>query len=267
VGAELIGTPAGRMRSMLRFGGPLILKRVRMDTAYHQRCLAEHPRLVLVLTHGGMISFLPIVAALVRSTAEHDPERRIVSTLHGGWWNLPLVRRMPAFFTSAERPYTFPELQRALETQDRLDYLALPESETSLYGSLEEVKPFRFSGFIELSIRTRTPMLLVAHKGSEHWYRQLDMSGRLFPLLEKMPRWAFDKLDFNKEVVLREITERKVVNVPLPLSRVSLDVSLELYHPEDFDRGLADEWKPRRKQVAAEADRIRARLQQLYDAL
>ena len=265
--AAPIGREAGAIALATRRTHAIALSRVEMDEAFHRRCLAEHPKLIVVLTHGGMISFVPVAAALLRSAAAHDPARRIVTTMHQGWWRVPLLRRLPPFLTGADRPYTYPELQRALIEQPQLDYFALPESETSLYGDPGEVKPFRFHGFIELSIRARAPMLLVAHRGTERWYRRVDASGRIARLLARLPDRAYHWVDFNKKNVLGEIAARRFVNVPLPLGRVRLGVALELHRPELFERGLPDEWKPRRREVLAEGERIRARLQRLYDAL
>jgi hypothetical protein len=262
-----IGRTAGSIQKASRLAEALMASRVGMDFAHHRTCLAEHPRLVVVLTHGGAISFLPVVMALVRSTAKYNPERRIVSTWHQGWWRFPGLNRLPRYLTGAERAYSLQELQRALAGEDEVDYYALPESETSLYGDPGEVKPFRFHGFIELSIRTRSPMLLVAHKGTEGWYRQVDFSGRLSSLLRRLPDRVYHTFDFNKQVVLGEIAARRLVNVPLPLRRAAVDIGLELHCPDEFETGLDAEFKTRRRQVLAEGERIRTRLQQLYDAL
>lgn len=263
----MIGTPVGKLRLIRRLSKGLLLKRVAMDSEYLRRCQAEHPKLIYVITHGGPISFVPLITALISRTAEHDPERLLVGSFHPAWWKIPLVRRMPAYLTSSEEHYSMADIERALQTQPTLDYYALPESETCIYGDQGEVKPFRFHGFIELSLRARVPMMLVAHKGSEHWHRQIDFSGRLSRLLAYLPDRAYHLIDFNKQIVLDDIAQRRVVNVPLPTSRVSLDVALELYYPADFENGVAEDWKQRRRYVFAEGERIRDRLQSLYDRL
>jgi hypothetical protein len=263
----MIGTPAKRLGLVRRLLKPLFLERLSMDGDYLRRCQAEHPRLIFVINHSGPFSVVPIVSALISATAENDGERRLIGTFHPGLWNVPIVRRALAYVSSSDRHYTMGELQAALASQPTLDYYALPESDYTWFGDMGEVKPFRFLGFVEMSLRARVPMVLVAHKGSESLNRSLDCRGRPLQLLGSLPDRAFHSIELNKQFVLGEIEKRHLLNLPFPFGRVSLQVGLELHYPADFDKGIAESWKDRRAQAMAEGERIRARLQQLYDAL
>jgi hypothetical protein len=57
------------------------------------------------------------------------------------------------------------------------------------------------------------------------------------------------------------------VNIPLPLRRVPLDIAFELYRPTHYATGLSESFKERRRQLMDEGERIRERLQALYDSL
>jgi len=264
---EAQGKAADRFTLLTRYLSPFLLSGVQMDAGYFRRCLAEHPRLIIVLAHGGPISFLPPAVALLRATAEYDPGRRSLITLHPWWWKAPGIRLVPRYFSGGQQHLTMPELRRALAGQSSVDYYALPESENCFYGNPDEVKPFLVHGFIELSIVTRTPMLLVVHKGTERWNRQIGPSGRLLPLFKKMPDRMFHAVELNKDRVLSAIERYQSVNVPLPLARAQLRLAFELHYPELYDSEPSSDFRTRRRQYVEEGERIRARMQWAYDAL
>jgi hypothetical protein len=238
-----------------------------MDREGFRRTLNEHPRLIMTVIHGGLISWLPFALAMIQATLEVDQDRRMAGTIHPIVWKVPGLRRLAAALTGAEQPYTFPELLAGLTEGSSVDYYAFPESEYCLYGDLTEVKPFRFHGFIELSVRAQVPMLLVAQRGSERWYFPVDMSERLFPLLAAVPPSAFEKVELNKENALAQVKTYHYVNVPVPLRRIPLDIAFELYYPEYYKTGLPESFKERRRALAAEGERIRERMQAMYNAL
>jgi hypothetical protein len=245
----------------------VVLRKVNMDMDAYRRVLQEHPRLIMTVMHGGVISWLPLALAMIRATLDVDPERRMAGTMHPIAWKIPGLRQLAAALSGSAQPYTYPELLAGLTAGQRVDYYAFPESEYCLYGDLAEVKPLRFHGFVELSVRAQVPLLLVAHKGSEGWYLPIDMSGRLFSLVEALPPSAFESVELNKDNCLEQVKTYHHVNVPLPVRRVPLDIAFELYHPTHFATGLAEGFKERRRQLADEGERVRERLQALYDAL
>lgn len=252
---------------LLRLLGPVVLSRVNMDKDGFRRILTEHSRLIMTVAHGGVISWLPFALAMMRATMDVDPERRMAGTMHPIVWKLPGLRQLAVALSGAEQPYMFQELLAGLTEGSSVDYYAFPESEYCLYGNLEEVKPLRFHGFIELSARAQVPLLLVAHKGSEGWYLPIDMSGRLLPLVRALPPSAFESVELNKDNCLEQVQTYHYVNFPVPLRRVPLSIAFELYYPEQYRTGLAESFKERRRQLAAEGDRVRERLQALYDSL
>jgi hypothetical protein len=262
-----LGQAVGARRLLLELLGPVVLRRVSMDRDAYRRILREHPRLIMTVMHGGLISWLPFALAMMRATMDVDPERRIAGTMHPIVWKVPGLRRLAVALSGAAQPYTFPELLAGLTEGASVDYYAFPESEYCLYGDLSQVKPLRFHGFVELSVRAQVPLLLVAHKGSEGWYLPIDMSGRLFSLVEALPPSVFESIELNKDNCLEQVKTFHHVNVPLPLRRVPLDIAFELYHPTHYATGLSESFKDRRRQLADEGERIRERLQALYDSL
>jgi hypothetical protein len=262
-----LGRAVGDRRRLLQLLSPMVLRGVNMDRGAYRYILEEHSRLIMTVMHGGVLSWLPFALAMMRATMDVDPQRRIAGTMHPLVWKVPGLRRLAVALSGAEQPYTFPELLAGLTQGSRVDYYAFPESEYCNYGDLGEVKPLRFHGFIELSVRAQVPLLLVVHKGSEGWYLPIDLSGRLFPLVEALPPSAFESIELNKGNCLEQIKTYHHVNVPLPLERVQLDLAFEVYHPTHYATGLSESFKERRRQLADEGERVRDRLQALYDSL
>ncbi|WP_437587466.1 hypothetical protein [Sorangium sp. So ce1000] len=262
-----LGRPVRDRGMLLNVLGPAVLSRVRMDTDAYRRILTEHPRLIMTVVHGGVISWLPFALAMMRATMAVDPDRSIAATMHPIVWKIPGLSRLAVALSGAEQPYTFPELLAGLTGGSSVDYYAFPESEYCLYGDLREVKPFRFHGFLELSVRAQVPLLLVAQRGSEPWYMPIDMSGRLFSLLGALPPSAFEAIELNKDNALEQVKTYHYVNFPLPLRRVKLDVAFELYYPRQYKTGLSESFKERRRLLAAEGELVRERMQALYDSL
>jgi hypothetical protein len=262
-----IGRTVEDRRRLLQLLGPLVLRQVNMNRDAYRRVLKEHPRLIMTVTHGGLLSWLPFALAMMRATLDVDPTRRMAGTMHPLVWKIPGLRRLAVALSGAEQPYTFPELLAGLTEGSSTDYYAFPESEYCNYGDLSMVKPLRFHGFIELAVRAQVPLLLVAHRGSEGWYRPVDLSGRLFPLVEALPPSTFESIELNKNNCLEQIQTYHNVNVPLPLRRVHLALAFAVYYPTHYATGLSESFKERRRQLAMEGERVREHLQSLYDSL
>jgi hypothetical protein len=234
---------------------------VEIDREQLQLHLEANPRLTYVIAHGGVISWLPITLILIKRLAECAPDRLGTGTFHKAMWNVPGLSEMARWLSGSERHLNFDELLYALSAGD-CDFFAFPESENSLYGNLGEIKPFRFHRFIELSVKARMPMLLVAHKGSEHWYR----SFRPLPVLRSLPDPIYSLLHLDKQQVMFE-SARQTLNLPLPFRRISLRVRTELFQPDAYGRTFADDPEIKRLQLREEGARIRARLQRLSDSI
>ncbi len=262
-----LGRTVEDRRRLLQLLGPVVLRQVNMDRDAYRRVLKEHPRLIMTVTHGGLLSWLPFALAMMRATLDVDPARRMAGTMHPLLWKIPGLHSLAVALSGAEQPYTFPDLLAGLTAGESTDYYAFPESEYCNYGDLATVKPFRFHGFIELSVRAQVPLLLVAHRGSEGWYLPVDLSRRLFPLVEALPPSAFESMELNKNNCLEQIQIYHNVNVPLPRSRVDLDLAFAVYRPTRYATGLSESFKERRRQLADEGDLVREHLQSLYDSL
>jgi hypothetical protein len=242
---------------------PVLFERVEIDQRELNRALAEHPRLIYVISHGGAISWLPIYTALMSKIAEHTPERRAVGTFHKAFWKTapPLVR----FISGTDRHLTYPELLEAMIEQ-RSDFWAFPESENSLYGDLRAIKAFRFFRFIELSVAAQMPMLLVVHSGSERWYRPFNVRGALRGAAQLLPQALYSGFGFDKSRFLASV-DGEALNVPLPVGRLALRIKTELHLPARFEQGYATDPEMRARELREEAARIRARMQGLSDEL
>lgn len=265
--ARPLGRKAGDRRSILALLNPRLFAPggIQLDLDYYRECLTKHPRLIVVVAHGGMISWVPISLVLWDATATIDPERRVVGTVHPILWKLPMVRPITRLFSASEEHCSFGSLLRAYLDGERFDYYAFPESESCLYGDLGEIKPFRFHGFLELALRTGVPLLLVVHRGSERWYQSIPIPEERLPLVERVPDRAFHALELNKRVFVEELRRHGTLNLPLHASRLRLHVEMEMYTPEPTV--LATSYRARMRQLEVAGLRMRERMQALYDRI
>lgn len=235
---------------------PRLLSKIDLDVSSFRETLEANPRLVHVISHGGSLSWLPIYVALMSKFGEVAPSRLHVGSFHKGLWRFarPLVK----FIAGTDRHLSYSELERVL-TEISSDFWAFPESDNSMYGDLHAIKPFRFVRFIEVAAAAKMPMLLVAHVGSEVWYRTLSPRDRLGLLAQLAPKSLFKSMALDKRAFLERI-EVEPFHFPLPTQRLHLRIATELHRPERGDYS-------RKEDVLEEAEVIRQKLQRLTDGL
>jgi hypothetical protein len=242
----------------------LLLSRIDVDDRALGASLGEHLRLVHVIAHGGSLSWLPIYVALMSKMREHAPKRLHVGSFHKALWRA--ARPLIAFIAGTDRHLTYAELERVLGEIDS-DFWAFPESENSMYGDLFAIKPFRFLRFIEVAVKARMPMLLVAHVGSEVWYRTFAPPlPRVAALARSVPDALYGAVSFDKPTLLARLASENL-HLPLPMGRVHLRIATALHVPAHFEHGYSVDPQERAAELRLEADAIRGKLQALTDGL
>jgi hypothetical protein len=261
-----LGRPAGDHGGAAALLSAALLRDVQIDLDRYRAVLRENPRLIVTIIHEGLVSFVPMALVMQRATAICEPGRRIVGTAHPIAWKIPGWSAFIRAMSGSTQHVGFLELLRAYQAGEQFDYYAFPESENCLYGDITRVRPFRFHGFLEIALRTNVPLLLVAERGTAPWYRRIDVGERGLRGLERLPDKAFAALELNKKAFLGALRTYGSINLPLRFRRLNMRVAMEVHRPR-VDRELSASYRERQRQLADEGERIRARMQALYDAL
>jgi hypothetical protein len=173
------------------------------------------------------------------------------------FYSVPPLRWLAEWVSQNEKLLTFEELVERFQSIDRGDLVVFPEGSNCFFGPPEEIQEFRSPRFMELAIRTRTPLLTVVHRGSESWGLKLKVSADQYEQMVehwKLPEFAQkflgDRLKRSGLLVLPWL--------PKPMPRFAM--LADLYRPRELE--LSNDVEIRRLQVAEEAERVRAHMRE-----
>ena len=192
-----------------------VLSWVAKDTRFKSRpsldrIFSEHPRLVVVFSHSSPLSWIPAPCLLTaHAAARGGGSRRPIAVMDRFFYSIPILKQLATYISQSAKPLSFEELIQHFENLQTVDLVVFPEGSNCFFGDPSELQPFRSVRFIEIAVRTKTPLLLCVHRGSEEWGRTVSvpeavlslagkfMSGRLFSsrrltipmLLKPMPHF------------------------------------------------------------------------------
>jgi hypothetical protein len=220
--------------------------------------LAEEPRLIVVFSHSSPLSWLPAPCLLTaHACARGGGARTPVAVMDKFFYSVPPLRWLAEWVSQNEKLLTFEELVERFQSIDRGDLVVFPEGSNCFFGPPEEIQEFRSPRFMELAIRTRTPLLTVVHRGSESWGLKLKVSADQYEQMVehwKLPEFAQkflgDRLKRSGLLVLPWL--------PKPMPRFAM--LADLYRPRELE--LSNDVEIRRLQVAEEAERVRAHMRE-----
>jgi 1-acyl-sn-glycerol-3-phosphate acyltransferase len=218
--------------------------------------LAEHPRLIVVFNHSTPLSWLPAIALLTAHTcARGGGSRRPMGVMDRFFFSVPGLRAIAHQLTQSDHPLGFEELITKFRTAQGTDIVIFPEGSNCFFGDPAEVQPFRSPRFVELAIRTGTPILLCAHRGSEKWAHAVHVDESLTSKIDLLPPVIADFLG-------KRLRETGLLTVPrIPTQLDHFDMLCELYKPALAEADLEGDPSLAREQIAAEADRVHAKLE------
>ncbi len=254
------------MIKTLRFFEPIlsqILLKIAKRTRFRSRpglaeILSAHPRLVVIFNHSSPLSWLPAVSLLTaQACAKGGAGRSPLGVMDRFFFSVPGLRAIAHQLTQSDRPLGFQDLIAKFKTTEETDIVIFPEGSNCFFGEPSELQPFRSPRFVELAIRSRTPILICAHRGSEVWGQAVTVP----------PSWL-DKIDFLPKVAADFLGERLkktgLLTIPrLPRQLDHFDMICELYEPALKLSDLADEPEKADIQIRKEADSVRAKLEEM----
>jgi len=237
-----------------------ILSLVAKDTQFLCRpaldqILLENERLIVVFNHASPISWIPAPCLLTaHCVARGGGGRRPIAVMDRFFYSLPIFRDLAKFVTQSDRPLNFEQLVEHFETLKTADLVVFPEGSNCFFGEPTEMQPFRSDRFVEIAIRTKTPMLLCVHRGSEEW-------GISFPV---DPRWT-ERIPLPavfKNFFRDRLNTSGRLTVPLwPSPMPVFKMRCEIHRPKL--ETLAEDRAERREQLRQEAEEVHKKMRSM----
>jgi 1-acyl-sn-glycerol-3-phosphate acyltransferase len=218
--------------------------------------LAENPRLIVVFNHATPLSWLPAIALLTAHTcARGGGTRRPMGVMDRFFFSVPGLRAIAHQLTQSDRPLGFEELIAKFRDSQGTDIVIFPEGSNCFFGDPSEVQPFRSPRFVELAVRSGTPILLCAHRGSEKWAHAVHVDASLTSFIDVLP-------DVVSKFLGRRLRETGLLTIPrIPTQLDRFEMLCELYTPSLKESDLDTDSTKAREQIANEADLVHAKLE------
>lgn len=214
----------------------------------------DHSNLIFVANHSTPLSWLPTICLLGTETARNGGENRTpIGVMDKFFFEWPVFKPLSEFLTQSAVLWSFDEILDRLNNSENLDLMLFPEGSNCFFGEPSEIQNFRSPRFIELSIMTQTPVVIVVHEGSENWATALDVGEKLVPLTQYFPNYVQKKID-----------ETGILTMPLiPFTIEAFKMTCAIYRPTMTKDDLSDDLPTRKQQVREEAEKVREFMQKM----
>ncbi len=221
--------------------------------------LKRNPKLVIALNHGPMAGALAGLIGIADVFQINGGGTRIpFGITWRNFYDFPVTKQILSYLTQVDKGVNVDEASHLLSNTEFTDCFIMPEGELCNFGNGLDIQPFLSPRFIELAIRSNTPVLITAHQGSENWAWPLSINNKLKPLFKWLPKNMQDSFD-----------ESGIISIPKPYRRKlgKLYMSFYLYRPKLKSTDLAEEMNERLKQLNVEADKVRKQMQKMVTQL
>lgn len=220
--------------------------------------IVRNPRLIAILNHSTPLSWIPAICLLATEVCAHGGGDRIPRGIVDKWfYSNPATRWVAEYVTQSSTPQSFEQILSDFRSAERTDLVIFPEGAYAFFGDPAEISEFRSSKFIELSIRTGSPILIAVHKGSENWSLPLHLPKELSSWIAPYSKF------FSRGLLLG-----KALNLPLPIKKIPhFKMHLKLYSPALYEADLSEDPVQRRSQTEQEAENIRQLMHEMFEAL
>lgn len=210
-----------------------VLKLVAKKTVFHtdvplDQVLSENPRLIVAFNHASPLSWIPAPCLLTAQLAARGGgSRRPIAVMDRFFYSLPGLKEVAKFITQSDRPFRFEELVRHFEELGTADLVVFPEGSNCFFGDPSGLQPFRSDRFVEISMRTNTPILLCVHRGSEGWGVNVPLTENLTTKIGELPLPVVVQ-----KFIGNRLKESGGLTVPLPPMPMSLfSMYTRLFYP------------------------------------
>lgn len=220
--------------------------------------IENNTRLVAVVNHATPLSWVPAMSLLALKVIEVGGGHRIPRGIVDKWFYAnPFTKVIAEYLTQSDHPQTFDELVESFGNSENTDLVIFPEGAYTFFGGVDKVQQFRSNRFIEIAIRCQSPMLLVAHKGSENWSLPLQLP----------TEWGNYVLPFSK-FFGEKLMRSEPLNVPLMPQKMNIfAMTCEIYTPDLKLADLSNDIEVRKQQLETEGHKVMVKMNQMLQSL
>ena len=173
----------------------LLVKNLEIESSPElAEIVAQHKQLVCAQSHGPALG--PVVYTLAMChyfNKAGGGDRVPVAITHRLFYQMPMMNRLVRFITQVPHAVGFDEFVELFNSGEYNDLCLMPEGDHCNFGNGLDVMPFKSPRFVEIALRSRCPILIIAHAGGEAWGKPLPVPdalldrtlGLLPPLLAK----------------------------------------------------------------------------------
>lgn len=224
-----------------------------------EKIYRSNQKVLTIFNHSTPLSWLPVMTVMAEKACRYGGGDRIpLSVMDQYFFKNPLLRPLAQYMTQAEDRMSFDEILNSLNNSVCTDLALFPEGSNCFFGDSEKIQPFRSPRFIELSLRSQMPILLVVHRGSEGWAKSIPVKSTTMPLKAYLPGWFNEKLERSSGRFVLPTVPRKIGKFRM---------KCEIFEPELQLIDLSENREHRREQLWREAHRVHEKMQQMFDAL
>jgi hypothetical protein len=212
--------------------------------------LKKYPKLVIAVNHGSAAAPAPVLAGIVDNFLKYGgSDRKPLMIVWRAFYKIPLVRHLVKYVSQVSEGLSAKEFLHKFEHEGFTDLFVLPEGENCMLDDNEHIAPFLSPKFVEFAVRVNSPILVVAHEGTEKMSTVFDFEENHMKILKYLPTRHFN--------ILRKT---KVLNYPhffeTNIDRIKL--FYKIYQPELKLEELADNPQALRDQLNKESDAVHA---------
>lgn len=220
--------------------------------------ILRNPRMVVVINHATPLSWIPAMALLATEYAKAGGGDRVPRGIADKWfYSNPLTKILAEYITQSPEPQNFDQVVETFIHSEKTDLVIMPEGANTFFGRVDKVQEFRSPRFVEIAIKAKAPILIVAHKGSESWSLPLELPKSIGAAILPFSKFFGEKL-----------MGAEGFNLPLiPHKMVKFSMTCRLYAPALYESDLSENPIERKSQLASEAEQIRLLMSDMQESL
>lgn len=201
------------------------------------KILKKYPKLVVAMNHGPMAGPLAGSVGMMNQYFKHGgEERKPVVIAWRGFYKIPVIKHVVRFMSQVKNPPNLDGFAKRLNSGDATDIFVMPEGENCSFGNGLDIEPFLSPRFIELALKTGTPLLLAVHVGSELWSNIVPVSERLDPLLKFLPEKSYERIKDTGQVNVSLTALKKIPELTMYFKLYQPSITLDdLERPDGFE--------------------------------
>lgn len=213
-----------------------------------ENILKAHPKLVIAVNHGSAAAPAPVLAGIIDNFLKHGgANRKPLMIVWRAFYKVPLLRHLVKYISQVNEGLSAKEFLQKFQHEGFTDLFVLPEGENCMLDDNEHVAPFLSPKFIEFAVRVHSPVLVVAHEGTEKMSTPFEFQENHMKLLKWLPTRHFNILSRTKVLNYPHFFETNIDKIKL---------YYKLYIPKLTLNELAEDPQALREQLNIESDAV-----------